>query len=262
MTLAVTGLHATHGATKALRDVSIHVDPGQVLALVGANGAGKTTLLQCIAGLHRPERGRVMLGDVDLSALPTHTVVQHGLCLVPAGRQVFSDLTVTENLRVGLHGLRLSDAAAAARIDEARKLFPDLRELADRKAGLLSGGQQQMLAVGRALVREPKVLLLDEPSLGLAPMLVTQILRTVAALAENGVAILLAEQNVAAALQVADQGVVLENGQVTRSDTATALLADEDVSRHYLGTVDERPENGRSVRELPRGLGTLDGWLR
>lgn len=262
MTLAVTGLHATHGATKALRDVSIQVDPGQVLALVGANGAGKTTLLQCIAGLHRPERGRIVLGDADLSVLPAHAVVQHGLCLVPAGRQVFSDLTVTENLRVGLHGLRLSGAAATNRIDKAHELFPDLRALADRKAGLLSGGQQQMLAVGRALMRAPKVLLLDEPSLGLAPMLVTQILRTVAALAEDGVAVLLAEQNAAAALQVADQGVVLENGQVTRSDTASALLADEDVSRHYLGTVDERSEGERSVRELPSGLGTLDGWLR
>jgi branched-chain amino acid transport system ATP-binding protein len=262
MTLAITGLHASHGATKALRDVSLQVDPGQVVALVGANGAGKTTLLQCVAGLHRPEQGRVVLGDVDLSGLPAHAVVHHGLCLVPAGRQLFSDLTVAENLRVGLHGLRLSDADAAARLDKVHELFPDLRDFADRRAGLLSGGQQQMLAIGRALVRAPAVLLLDEPSLGLAPMLVTRILRVVATLADDGVAVLLAEQNAAAALQVADRGVVLENGLVTRADTATALLADEDVSRHYLGTVDERSDGQRVVRELPRGLGTLDGRPR
>lgn len=258
MTLTITGLHAAHGATKALRDVSLEVEPGRILALVGANGAGKTTLMHCIAGLHKPEQGRISLGGTDLTGMAAHTVARKGLCLVPAGRQLFSDLSVVDNLRVGLHGLKLSGGEAAARIDHVYELFPILREFAGRRSGLLSGGQQQMLAIGRALVRSPGVLLFDEPSLGLAPMLVTQILQTVAALAEGGVAILLAEQNAAAALQIADDGVVLENGRTTRADSAAALLADEDVSRHYLGTVDEQPAGGQaSNRRLPSGLDTL-----
>jgi branched-chain amino acid transport system ATP-binding protein len=259
MTLTITGLHASHGATRALRDVSLGVEAGQVLALVGANGAGKTTLLHCIAGLHQPDRGRIKLHDGEITGLPAHVVARRGLCLVPAGRQLFADLSVADNLRVGLHGLGLTGTAEAARTDRVYELFPILREFTDRKAGLLSGGQQQMLAIGRALVREPEVLLLDEPSLGLAPMLVSQILRTVSGLAADGVAILLAEQNAAAALQVADQGAVLENGRLTRLDTAAALLGDEDVSRHYLGNASAEDEAlpDRPERRLPAGLDRL-----
>lgn len=258
MTLSITGLHAGHGATRALRDVSLHVEAGQVLALVGANGAGKTTLMHCIAGLHRPGSGSISLSGNEISGLAAHLVARRGLCLVPAGRQLFADLSVADNLRVGLHGLKLPGAVETARITRVHELFPILGEFADRQAGLLSGGQQQMLAIGRALVREPKVLLLDEPSLGLAPMLVTQILQTVARLAADGVAILLAEQNAAAALQVADHGAVLENGCVTRADRAAALLADEDVSRHYLGNVGTQDETtDPPVRRLPSGLDRL-----
>ncbi|GAB2962125.1 ABC transporter ATP-binding protein [Amycolatopsis acidiphila] len=257
MTLSISGLHASHGATRALRDVSLHVESGRILALVGANGAGKSTLLHCVAGLHRPDQGQVSLHGKDVTGLPVHQVAQRKLCLVPAGRQLFSDLSVADNLRVGLHGLKLSGTAERARVDRVHKLFPILREFTGRKAGLLSGGQQQMLAIGRALVREPAVLLLDEPSLGLAPMLVTQILRTVAGLAADGVAILLAEQNAAAALQVADHGAVLENGRVTRADTATALLADEDISRHYLGKAAAESAPDAPVRRLPAGLSSL-----
>lgn len=254
MTLSVSGLHAAHGATRALRDVSLHLETGQILALVGANGAGKTTLLHCVAGLHQPDRGRITLGDNDITGQAAHLVARHKLCLVPAGRQLFTELSVEDNLRVGMHGCKLSAAEQRARLARVHTLFPILREFSDRKAGLLSGGQQQMLAIGRALVREPEVLLLDEPSLGLAPMLVTQILRTVAGLAGDGVVILLAEQNAAAALEVADHGAVLENGRIVRADTAAALLADEDIARHYLGKVASQETAAAPVRRLPAGL--------
>jgi branched-chain amino acid transport system ATP-binding protein len=254
MILTVRDVEAHYGATKALHDVSCEVPDGTMVAMIGANGAGKSTLLKCVAGLHRPSQGRIELGTKNIAGLPAHAVARAGVCLVPAGRQLFTDLTVLENLRVGLHGTSAGTAAtASARMDRIFDLFPILRDFAPRRAGLLSGGQQQMLAIGRALVREPSVLLLDEPSLGIAPLLVTQILNVLRQLTNDGVTILLAEQNAAAALQAADYGVVMENGTITRADTASALLSDEEVSRHYLGTAVDPVEIGHP-RQLPEGL--------
>jgi branched-chain amino acid transport system ATP-binding protein len=254
MKLTVTGLHARYGSTRVLHDVSCEVPDGNMVAMIGANGAGKTTMLKCIAGLHRPAGGEITLGEEPVAGLAAHHIARRGVCLVPAGRQLFSDLTVEENLHVGLHGTGVrGTSATAARLNRVYDLFPVLHDFAARQAGLLSGGQQQMLAIARALVREPKALLLDEPSLGLAPLLVTEILGVLQDLARSGVTILLAEQNAAAALAIANLGVVMENGRITRADTAAALLADDDVSRHYLGTASDPVEIGHQ-RALPTGL--------
>ena len=250
--LEVTDLRAGYGPARVLHDVSVELAAGEVVALIGANGAGKTTLLHVIAGLHPPEAGTVTLDGRRLGRAGPHQRTRQGLCLVPSGRELFSELTVRENLRMGMYGTGVSGADAVRRQDEVCELFPALRERLDGRAGLMSGGEQQMLAIGRALVRQPKVLLLDEPSLGLAPLVTKQILETVAELAERGVGVLLAEQNAVAALRTAGRGLVLENGHLTRADTSAALLADEDVSRHYLGA-DPGP-GAQTSRTLPTGL--------
>ncbi|HEV7825200.1 MAG TPA: ABC transporter ATP-binding protein [Mycobacteriales bacterium] len=261
--LDITALSACHGRVRVLHELTFAVRPGEVVALLGANGAGKSTLLHTLSGLHRPERGTVTLAGRAITGLPAHELACRGLGLVPAGRELFAELTVVENLRMGLHRCGVPPGEAAARLAEVYDLFPVLAEFADRRAALLSGGQQQMLALGRALVRRPQVLLLDEPSLGLAPLMVRQILDTVAALAHRGAAVLLAEQNATAALRIADRGVVLENGHLTRHDRADVLLADPDVSRHYLGgatdpavstTTQPTTTQPATTRTLPAGL--------
>ncbi|HET7327113.1 MAG TPA: ABC transporter ATP-binding protein [Nocardioidaceae bacterium] len=235
MTLVVETLVARYGSTRVLREVSLQARPGEIVALIGANGVGKSTLLNTIAGLHRSATGKISVDGTAILGRPAHRIAGMGIALVPEGRRLFSELTVRENLQMGLHGLRVPGREAHARIDSVFAMFPILAEFRSRPAGLLSGGQQQMLAIGRALVRNPTVLLLDEPSLGLAPTLVQQILATVKELAQQDVAVLLAEQNAAAALAVATYGIVLENGCVARADDARTLLEDEDVSQHYLG---------------------------
>jgi len=254
MTLVVEALHARYGATTVLRDVSLEVRPGQVLALIGANGVGKSTLLNSIAGLHRFATGSVLLADRPILGKPAHHIAGLGLALVPEGRHLFGELTVLENLTMGMHGLRYSGTVAKNRVASVFDMFPILSEFAGRRAGLLSGGQQQMLAIGRALVRQPTVLLLDEPSLGLAPLLVQQILDTVKLLAGDGAAVVLSEQNAAAALRVADVGVILDNGQVVRVDKADVLLQDEDVSQHYLGGAGSAPPDRTPTTKLPEEL--------
>lgn len=254
MTLEVRRIRARYSSATVLHSVDIDVRAGQITALVGANGVGKSTLMRCIAGLHKQFTGSVTLDGRELSGKPAHQIARHGIALVPEGRHLFSEFTVAENLTMGLNGTGCSAAEAQARIDEAYELFPILREFTSRVAGALSGGQQQMLAIARSLVRRPQVLLLDEPSLGLAPLLVQQILAVVRQLADSGVAVLLAEQNATAALRVADLGAVMENGALVRVDSAARLLADEDISRHYLGGAALSGDQERDVRALPELL--------
>jgi branched-chain amino acid transport system ATP-binding protein len=252
VTLHVEQLSARYGSNTVLRDVDLDVRSGQVLALIGANGVGKSTLLNSIAGLHRTAGGSVTLDGQPILGKAAHRIAALGLVLVPEGRHLFGELTVLENLTMGMHGLGYSRAAAQEQTESVFAKFPILAEFSARRAGLLSGGQQQMLAIGRALVRRPKVLLLDEPSLGLAPLLVQQILETVRTLASGDVAVILAEQNAAAALRVADRGAVLDSGRVVRVDDAAVLLEDELVSQHYLGGVASGAEpTGVSLGELP-----------
>jgi branched-chain amino acid transport system ATP-binding protein len=254
--LVVRDLTARYGGSTVLRGINIELDPGSVTAMIGANGVGKSTLLRSIAGLHRQAKGSVTLAGRELLGRPAHRIAREGLALVPEGRHLFADLSVRENLTLGLNGLSCSAQQAQSRIEEVFTMFPVLAEFAKRPAGALSGGQQQMLAIGRSLVRRPDVLLLDEPSLGLAPLLVQQILSVARARADDGVAVLLAEQNAAAALRVADTGVIMENGSLTRTDAASALLVDEEVSRHYLGAGGESDQPTSLVGTLPDVLKT------
>jgi branched-chain amino acid transport system ATP-binding protein len=256
MTLTVERLEVRYGATRAVRDLSCEIAEGEIVALIGANGAGKSTLLRALAGLHTPRSGSIRLFGQDITRTPAHRVARQGLCLVPEGRQLFTDLTVAENLKMGLYPTPADKQTAQTRTEKVFSLFPVLEDFADRRAGSLSGGQQQMVAIGRALMGEPRVLLLDEPSLGLAPKVITQILGVVGDLANAGITIVLAEQNAGAALRTAHRGFVLSNGTITHSATAAELLADEDVSRHYLGGAGQRSESPSS-RQLPEGLDQL-----
>jgi branched-chain amino acid transport system ATP-binding protein len=256
VTLVIEDLEVRYGVVRALRGVSLTAETGRATALIGANGAGKTSLLRAVAGLHRPTAGRVLLDGKDITGTPSNRLARDGLCLVPEGRQLFAELSVAENLRMGLHGTGVRGADAASRIDEACEMFPAMRGALNRRAGLLSGGQQQMVAIARALVRRPAVLMLDEPSLGLAPRLVAEILATVRRLADDGVTVLLAEQNAAATLRVAHHGAVVQNGEIVRDDEAGVLLSDDEVSRHYLGSsAPQDDDTGASVPvELPAVL--------
>ena len=230
--LAVEELTTDYGAVRAVDDISLVVPGGSVIAVLGANGAGKTTLLRTICGLVRPTTGRVLLEGVDITGLAVERIVRRGMAHVPEGRGVIGELTVAENLRLG--GLwRRGDAAP---IEEIYELFPPLRDRDSQPASRLSGGERQMLSIGRALMARPKVLLLDEPSLGLAPRLVAQIMALVRRLADGfGLAVLLVEQNARSALSVADRGVVLNLGHVVADQPADQLAADERLRHAYLG---------------------------
>jgi branched-chain amino acid transport system ATP-binding protein len=232
--LEVRGLDAAYGELRALESVSVRIEPGEIVALVGSNGAGKTTLLRVIAGLTRPRAGRVLWRDEDLGGLPPHTVVERGVAMVPEGRRLFGHMTVEENLELGAFARRAREdrGASLARVYE---IFPHLRERRRQRAGALSGGEQQMVAIGRALMSRPALLMLDEPSLGLAPRIVEAMLEVLRAIHGAGVAVFLVEQNVHAALGLADRGYVLEHGRVVGEGSGRALLADPGVRRAYLG---------------------------
>jgi branched-chain amino acid transport system ATP-binding protein len=231
--LDVDGLHVYYGHIHALKGVSLRVDPGEIVTLIGANGAGKSTTLKTISGLLHPRQGRVALKGEDLSAYPPHQIVAKGIVQVPEGRRIFNRLTVLENLQMGAYAR--ADGSIREDMDRVFSLFPRLHERRIQVAGTLSGGEQQMLAIGRALMARPGLLLLDEPSMGLAPVLVEQIFDTIQDINRQGTTILLVEQNAAMALAVAGRGYVLETGTVVLEGPARALAENVEVRRAYLG---------------------------
>ena len=233
--LEVNDIHVFYGNIEAIRGVSIQVEPGEMVAILGSNGAGKTTTLRTISGLERCRGGSVFFDGMDISRTPAHKIVERGLCQVPEGRRIFSTLTVLENLTLGGYVLRRQHQEVRARRDRVLETFPRLAERSSQLAGTLSGGEQQMLAIGRALMNDPKVLTLDEPSLGLSPLLAKTILKIVRGFADNGVAVLVVEQNARQALSVADRAYVLETGKIVLEGKAKDLAADERVQRAYLG---------------------------
>jgi branched-chain amino acid transport system ATP-binding protein len=234
--LEVNDIHTYYGKIHALKGVSLTVDEGEIVTLIGANGAGKTTTLGTISGLLSPRKGSVTFDGQDMTAVDPHDVVTHGVVQVPEGRRVFASLTVEENLRMG--GFTVDDPAKVEEgVRNAFEMFPRLEERSTQYAGTLSGGEQQMLAMGRALMTKPRILLLDEPSMGLAPQLVDYIFETIRRIHSEGAAILLVEQNAAQALTVAHRGYVLQTGKILLADTAEGLARNEDVRRAYLGEI-------------------------
>ena len=232
--LQVENLDVLHGDARALDDVSLEIDEGAIVAIVGANGAGKTSLIRTIAGMLRPARGRIAFRDTDIAGWESHRVCNLGIGQVAEGRQVFPTLSVAENLEVGAM-LPRARAARTANLQRVFGLFPVLAERLAQPAGTLSGGEQQMLAIGRCLMGAPKLVMFDEPSLGLAPAVVQQLLRTIRDLNREGLTCVLVEQNVAVSLKLAAHAYVLENGRITLSGPGEALLADDRVRRAYLG---------------------------
>jgi branched-chain amino acid transport system ATP-binding protein len=232
--LEVNDIHTYYDAIHALKGITISVDEGEIVTLIGANGAGKSTTLNSICGLYHPRSGSITFDGQPIHQLPPHEVVQLGLSQAPEGRQVFGRLTVTENLKMGAYTRTDKDAIAT---DMARvfELFPRLKERSKQVAGTLSGGEQQMLAIGRAMMASPRLLLLDEPSMGLAPLLVEAIFDTIREINEQGTTILLVEQNASIALSLAQRGYVLETGRIVLQDSAEALQENEMVRKAYLG---------------------------
>jgi branched-chain amino acid transport system ATP-binding protein len=233
--LRVENLDVLHGDARALDDVSLEIDEGAIVAIVGANGAGKTSLIRTIAGMLRPARGRIAFRDIDIAGWESHRVCNLGIGQVAEGRQVFPTLSVAENLEVGAM-LPRARAARTANLQRVFGLFPVLAERLAQPAGTLSGGEQQMLAIGRCLMGAPELVMFDEPSLGLAPAVVQQLLRTIRDLNREGLTCVLVEQNVAVSLKLAARAYVLENGRITLSGPGEALLADDRVRRAYLGS--------------------------
>ena len=231
--LSLSGVEAYYGRIQALRGLSLDVGEGEIVALIGANGAGKTTTLRTISGLLAPARGSINLFGESIVGMRADQIVRKGIVQSPEGRRIFPRLTVLENLRLGAYAR--TDRAIAGDFDRVLSLFPRLGERLKQKGGTLSGGEQQMLAIGRALMAGPKVLLLDEPSLGLSPILVDTIFNVIADVNRSGVPIRLIEQNARKALQVAARGYVLETGTIVKSGPAATLLADDDVRKAYLG---------------------------
>lgn len=231
--LKLENVHTYYGAIQALDDVSIEVNQGEIVTLIGANGAGKTTLLMTVCGTPQASKGTVTFENEDITGAHTHMIMRRGIAISPEGRRVFPDMSVSDNLKMG--GFFLDKAKTLASLDYVFGLFPRLKERASQRAGTMSGGEQQMLAIGRALMTRPKLLLLDEPTLGLAPLIINQIFDIIRTIREQGVTVFLVEQNANKALQVADRGYVLETGRVVLADTGANLLVNDDVRKAYLG---------------------------
>jgi branched-chain amino acid transport system ATP-binding protein len=231
--LEISGINVYYGAIHALEDVSISVAEGEVVSIIGSNGAGKSTLLRTISGLLKPRTGSITFQGKEIAGAPAHEIVQLGISQSPEGRRIFTNMSVMENLQLGAYARK--DGGVQADFDEVMRRFPRLKERIKQNAGTLSGGEQQMLAVGRALMSKPKILLLDEPSLGLAPNLAAEIFRIVLDLNKDGVTILLVEQNANRALEIANRGYVLETGNIVLTDTGKSLLTNPKVKEAYLG---------------------------
>ncbi len=232
--LEVSDVHAHYGAIEALKGVSLEVGEGEVVTLIGSNGAGKSTTLRSISGLTPASSGTIKFAGEDITRVPAHEIVGFGIALSPEGRHVFGRMTVRENLELGAYMRGGQDAAED--FDRVFELFPRLKEREKQKAGTMSGGEQQMLAIGRALMARPKLLMLDEPSMGIAPILVQRIYETIGEINRSGVAILLVEQNANYALDAAKRGYVLETGRIVLTGESVRLRDDPDVQRAYLGT--------------------------
>ena len=230
--LKVVNMNAYYGNIYAIKDVSFEVGAGEIVTLIGANGAGKSTILKTVSGLMRSKTGSISFEDREISSAPAHEIVKQGLAHVPEGRRVFLRMTIRENLEMGSFTRR---ADMNDRLENVMTRFPRLRERSKQVAGTLSGGEQQMLAIGRALMSQPRLLMMDEPSMGLAPILVEQIFEIIKELRDSGVTILLVEQNAQMALSIADRGYVLETGRIVNSASAAELISDDSVRRAYLG---------------------------
>lgn len=234
MKLEIRDLHVSYGGIRALKGIDLTVEEGQIVTLIGANGAGKSTTLRAISGLQKPQSGSILYGGEELVGLPAKEIVRRGIIHVPEGHRVFPDMTVAENLKIGAF-LRKDKDGIASDMDYVYSLFPRLKERSWQPAGTLSGGEQQMLAVGRALMSRPKVLMMDEPSLGLAPLIVKDIFSIIRRVNADGITVLLIEQNANAALRIADYGYVLETGVIALTGTGEELLRNESVREAYLG---------------------------
>lgn len=231
--LKLENVSTFYGAIQALDEVSVEVNQGEIVTLIGANGAGKTTLLMSVCGSPQARSGKITFLDEDITFAETHYRMRKGIAISPEGRRVFPDLTVWENLNMG--AFFLNKVQTEESMDHIFELFPRLKERAYQRAGTMSGGEQQMLAIGRALMTRPKLLLLDEPTLGLAPLIIAQIFEIINTIRDEGVTVFLVEQNANKALQVADRGYVLETGKVVLADTGKNLLSNDEVRKAYLG---------------------------
>ncbi len=232
--LEVKDLEVYYGVIQAIKGVSFHVEKGEVIALIGANGAGKTTILHTITGLLSPKKGSVIFQGKDITKIPAHKIVSMGMAHVPEGRRVFAELSVYENLKMGAY-TRTDKAEIEESLKNVYKRFPRLEERKNQMAGTLSGGEQQMLAMGRALMSKPSIILMDEPSMGLSPILVNEIFDIIRSVSESGTTVLLVEQNAKKALSIADRAYVLETGNITLEGNAKDLLEDDSIKKAYLG---------------------------
>ncbi|MFR9147121.1 MAG: ABC transporter ATP-binding protein [Mediterraneibacter sp.] len=232
--LEVKDLEVYYGVIQAIKGVSFHVEKGEVIALIGANGAGKTTILHTVTGLISPKKGSVIFEGKDITKVPAHKIVSMGMAHVPEGRRVFAELSVYENLKMGAY-TRTDKAEIEDSLKNVYKRFPRLEERKNQMAGTLSGGEQQMLAMGRALMSKPGIILMDEPSMGLSPILVNEIFDIIRSVSESGTTVLLVEQNAKKALSIADRAYVLETGNITLEGNAKDLLEDDSIKKAYLG---------------------------